>query len=55
MALLGVETMGWSEAEVTAHVSESVDHMLRETFEMAAAQQITTNAAARSVAEGRLR
>jgi glutamate dehydrogenase/leucine dehydrogenase len=55
MALLGMETMGWSEAEVTARVRISVERMLRETFEMAAAQQISTDAAARAVAEGRLR
>jgi glutamate dehydrogenase/leucine dehydrogenase len=54
MALVGMETLGWSEAEVTARVRDSVEHMLRETFELAAERQISTDAAARSVAESRL-
>ncbi len=55
MAIVGMETMGWSEAEANAHVAESVERTLRQTLDLAAARQISTADAARSVAEARLR
>ena len=55
MAIVGMETMGWSEAEANAQVIASVEQTLRQTFETAEAQQISTAEAARSVAEARLR
>ncbi|HEU5369271.1 MAG TPA: Glu/Leu/Phe/Val dehydrogenase dimerization domain-containing protein [Ktedonobacterales bacterium] len=55
MAIVGMETMGWSEAEANAHVIESIERTLRQTLDLAAAQHINTANAARSVAEARLR
>ncbi len=55
MALLGMETMGWSEAEAHAHIAASVEQTLRQTFALAAEQHISTADAARNVAEARLR
>jgi glutamate dehydrogenase/leucine dehydrogenase len=54
MAIVGRETMGWSEAEANEHVIESVKQTLRQTLDLAAARHINTAAAARSVAEARL-
>jgi leucine dehydrogenase len=55
MALVGMEAMGWSEAEANARVIEGIEQTLRQTFELAAAQNIGTAAAARGIAEARLR
>lgn len=55
MALLGMEAMGWSEAEANAHVIQSIEQTLRQTFDLAAAQHLSADAAARRVAESRLR
>ncbi len=55
MAIVGMETMGWSEAEANARVIESIEQMLRQTIDVAEAQHISTAEAARSVAEARLR
>ncbi len=55
MAIVGIETMGWSEAEANAQVIQGITQTLRQTFELAAAQNISTAAAARSIAEARLR
>lgn len=55
MAIVGMETMGWSEAEANAQVIASVEQTLRQTFETAEQQQISTAEAARRVAEARLR
>jgi leucine dehydrogenase len=55
MALLGMEAMGWSEAEANERVIQSIEQTLRQTFDLAAAQNISTAGAARSVAEARLR
>lgn len=54
MALLGMETMGWSEDEANTHVAQSIEYMLRQTFDLAATEHISTAAAARSIAEARL-
>jgi len=54
MAIVGMETMGWSEAEANTHVTQNIEHMLRQTFDLAAARNISTADAARSVAETRL-
>jgi leucine dehydrogenase len=55
MALLGMETMGWSEAEANARIAASVEQTMRQTFDLAAEQHVSTGDAARSVAEARLR
>ncbi len=54
MAIVGMETMGWSVAEANTRVMQSIEHMLRQTFDLAAAHNISTADAARSVAEARL-
>jgi glutamate dehydrogenase/leucine dehydrogenase len=54
MAIVGMETMGWSEAEANARVIESIGQTLRQTIDTAAAQHISTADAARRVAESRL-
>jgi glutamate dehydrogenase/leucine dehydrogenase len=55
MAIVGRETMGWSEAEANEHVIVSIEQTLRQALDMAAARHISTADAARSVAEARLR
>ena len=54
MALVGIEAMGWSEAEANAHVIQGIEQALRQTFDLATARNISTAEAARSVAEARL-
>jgi glutamate dehydrogenase/leucine dehydrogenase len=53
MAIIGMETMGWSRAEADHNVA-SVRQTLKHIFSMATAQGINTDAAARRIARSRL-
>jgi glutamate dehydrogenase/leucine dehydrogenase len=53
MAIVGVEAMGWSWAEAEAQVGRVHSTLLR-VFELAAREGITTESAARRIAESRL-
>jgi glutamate dehydrogenase/leucine dehydrogenase len=53
MAIIGLETMGWTRSEADDHVG-SVKETLRRIFELAAAENIDTDTAARKIAQARL-
>ncbi len=55
MALIGIETMGWSSEEAEAQVVAGVQRALRQIFDTAKDEGITTDAAARCLADARLR
>jgi leucine dehydrogenase len=55
MALLGIETMGWSYEQAEREVVAGIQRTLRQIFVTAKAEGITTEAAARRIAEERLR
>lgn len=55
MAVPGIEALGWSPAKAEREVAESVRGALRRVFDLAAAEGITTEAAAQRIAEERLR
>jgi leucine dehydrogenase len=55
MAGLLMETRGWSRERADAEVVDKVRSALRRVFEVASARDITTDAAARTIAEDRLR
>ncbi len=55
MALLGIETMGWSHQQAEREVVAGIQRALRQIFAAAKAEGITTEAAARRIAEDRLR
>jgi len=52
--LLGLETLDWTQERAEKEVAESVRRALRQVFELAASEGITTEAAARRIAEKRL-
>jgi leucine dehydrogenase len=54
MAVLGIETQGWTPERAEKEVAESVRRALRQVFQLAAAEGMTTEAAARRLAEERL-
>jgi leucine dehydrogenase len=54
MGITGMEAMGWSHAQAEEQVTESVRSALTRIFTMAAVEKITTEAAARRIAEERL-
>jgi len=54
MAILGLETQGWTQERAEREVVESVGRALQEVFKLAATEGITTEAAARRIAEGHL-
>lgn len=54
MAGLGLEAQGWTRERAEQEVVESVRRAMRQVFELAAAEDITTEAAARCIAEERL-
>lgn len=54
MAIIGIETQGWTRGRAEKEVIESVQRALRQVFELAAVQGITTDAAAQQIAEERL-
>jgi leucine dehydrogenase len=54
MAILGLETQGWTQERAEQEVVESVRHTLRKIFEVAATERIPTEVAARQIADERL-
>ncbi len=54
MALIGIETLGWSYGQAEQKVVAGVQGALRRIFEIADAEGITTEAAARRLAQERL-
>lgn len=54
IAVLGLETKGWSKLMAEEEVADSVRRILRRIFELAKAENTTTEAAARKIAENRL-
>lgn len=54
MAITGMESMGWSHQEAEKQVVESVRNALGRIFELTETEGITTEAAARRIAEERL-
>jgi leucine dehydrogenase len=54
MAILGLETQGWTREQAEREVAESVRRALHQVFGLAAEEGITTEAAARRMAERRL-
>ena len=55
MALLGIETMGWSYEQAEREVVTGIQRALRHIFATAQTKGITTETAARQIAEERLR
>lgn len=51
MAIPGIELLGWSQEEAEERVTKSVRHALQRIFEMADAESITTDEAARRIAD----
>jgi leucine dehydrogenase len=54
MAILGIETQGWTQERAEKEVVESVRRALRQIFDVAAREGTTTETAARQIAEERL-
>jgi glutamate dehydrogenase/leucine dehydrogenase len=54
MGIPGIELSGWSHAEAEERVAECVRHALQRIFEMAEAEGITTDEAARRIADEHL-
>jgi leucine dehydrogenase len=54
MAIPGIETQGWSQIEAEERVVKSVRYALQRIFAMAEAEGITTDDAARRIAEEHL-
>ena len=54
MAILGLETQGWTQERAEKEVADSVRRALRQVFKLATTEGITTEAAARDIAEERL-
>ena len=54
MAIIGMETQGWTKERAEKEVVESVRRALRQIFEMAAKEHMTTDAAACRIAEEHL-
>ncbi len=55
IGLLGVEMMGWSYAQAEKGVAEKIQGALRQVFDLAEKEGITTEAAAREMVKDRLR
>jgi leucine dehydrogenase len=54
MAIIGIETQGWTQERAEKDVIESVRRALRQVFELAATEGITTDTAAHQIAGERL-
>jgi glutamate dehydrogenase/leucine dehydrogenase len=54
MAIPGIESLGWSQAEAERRVAETIRGGLRQVFELADKERISSEAAARRIAEERL-
>lgn len=54
ICLAGMEIQGWTKARMENEVTEEVQNVLQQIFKLAATKEITTEAAARQIAEMRL-
>jgi len=54
MFLVGMETQDWTQEHMENEVTEGIQIVLQQIFELAATKGITTDLAARQVAEKRL-
>ncbi len=54
MGIMGMETKGWARDQAESEVAGNVRRVLRQIFKLAATEDITTEAAARRIAEERL-
>jgi leucine dehydrogenase len=54
MFLIGVETQDWTQEHMENEVTEQIENVLQQIFKLSATKGITTEAAARQVAEKRL-
>ena len=54
MFLIGTETQDWTQKHMENEVTNSIQNVLQHIFELSAIKGITTEAAARQVAEKRL-
>lgn len=54
MAIIGIETKGWTEERAKEEVVDSVQRALRQVFKLAGTKGITTDAAAKQIADERL-
>jgi glutamate dehydrogenase/leucine dehydrogenase len=54
MFLIGTETQDWTQKYMENEVTERIQNVLQQIFELAATKGITTEVAARQVAEKRL-
>jgi glutamate dehydrogenase/leucine dehydrogenase len=52
--IVGMETQNWSQEQIENELSCGIQNVLQQIFELAAAKNITTDAAASEVAEKRL-
>ncbi len=54
MAIMGIETQGWSRERAEREIIEIVRRALGDVFDLAASEGITADSAAHRIAEGRL-
>jgi leucine dehydrogenase len=54
MFLIGIETQDWTQEHMENEVTEQIENVLQQIFKLSATKGITTEAAARQVAEKRL-
>ena len=54
MFLIGVETQDWTHEHMENEVTEQIENVLQQIFKLSTTKGITTEAAARQVAEKRL-
>jgi leucine dehydrogenase len=54
MFLVGMETQGWTQEQMKKEVTKGIQNVLQQIFELAATKSVTTEAAARQIAEKRL-
>jgi hypothetical protein len=54
MFLIGIETKDWTQEYMENEVTEQIENVLQHIFKLSATKGITTEAAARQVAEKRL-
>ena len=54
MFLVGMEAQGWTQENTENEITDGIQNVLQQIFDLAAKKGITTEAAARQVAEKRL-
>jgi leucine dehydrogenase len=54
VAITGMEALGWTRDEASARVIGAIEDALRETFDLADAQGVSTDSAARQLVQERL-